>query len=479
MTFRPRFFSKRPCPVGARCHCAAGERAIVRSFREGPGRGLVTHALRELATVLLVVAGGLVSTAFAETERPPAGDLTQEVEQLRQELDTAKREYADRLAALEARLAALQGIPSTAPIPAPEIAAPPPAAAAPPQAPVPTGAEGGGGPTGSLPVYGGGGAGASKVFNPDISAIGDFIGAAGTSPGGGEPSLELHEAEVGLQAVVDPYARADFFLTWSKGSADVEEAYITFPTLPGDFIMKVGKMRDVFGKVDGMHNHVLPFTDRPLVTKNLTGGEDGLADAGITVSHLIPVGVFLEATGQIYRGQSNIFQAPSRGDLAYVGHLRLYQDVSESSNIDLGGSFASGHNGVGPDTTTRLIGADATFRYKPLRRAIYTHVLARAELVWSRRQDSLGYQNAFGAYGYLEYQFARRWFAGARYDISDRAALAGLRDKGGSFVLTYWPSEFSQVRGQYRHTDFAEGLKANEFLFQFQFSIGAHGAHAF
>jgi len=45
--------------------------------------------------------------------------------------------------------------------------------------------------------------------------------------------------------------------------------------------------------------------------------------------------------------------------------------------------------------------------------------------------------------------------------------------------VTYWPSEFSQVRGQYRRTKYAVGDLANEFLFQFQFSIGAHGAHAF
>jgi hypothetical protein len=46
-------------------------------------------------------------------------------------------------------------------------------------------------------------------------------------------------------------------------------------------------------------------------------------------------------------------------------------------------------------------------------------------------------------------------------------------------MLTYWPSEFSQVRGQYRHIDYADGPAANELLFQFQFSIGAHGAHPF
>ena len=67
----------------------------------------------------------------------------------------------------------------------------------------------------------------------------------------------------------------------------------------------------------------------------------------------------------------------------------------------------------------------------------------------------------------------------ARYDWSERAINPLLKDKSGSAILTYWPSEFSQIRGQYRRTDYAEGVTANELLFQFLFSIGAHGAHVF
>ncbi len=66
-----------------------------------------------------------------------------------------------------------------------------------------------------------------------------------------------------------------------------------------------------------------------------------------------------------------------------------------------------------------------------------------------------------------------------RFDYADRATNPYLTDKGGSLILTYWPSEFSQVRGQLRRTRYAEGVTANEFLFQFLFSIGAHGAHPF
>jgi hypothetical protein len=347
---------------------------------------------------------------------------------------------------------------------------------------VPPGAEGAGGPSDPLPVYGGGAA-SSKVFNPDIAVIGDFLGAAGKNDSQfATPSLELHEAELSLQAIVDPYARADFFLTFSNEEVGVEEGFVTFTSLPANLLLKVGKMRASFGKANQMHNHVMPWTDRPLVTQDLVGGEEGISDAGLSLSRLIinPI-LFLEATAEVYRGESpELFSAPERHDLTYVGRLRGYRDVTESTNLDVGGSFARGTAKEGEGLHTSLIGADVTLRWRPLRRAIYRRLLARTELVWSRRDlVTAEPAHAFGLYGSLEYQFARRWFAGLRYDHSERADDPSLVDKGGSAVLTYWPSEFSQIRGQYRHTSYAEGIKADEFLFQLQFSIGAHGAHTF
>jgi len=417
-------------------------------------------AMAVTLSIASTVGGAGRPLSAAEAQEPAAVTSKDELAGLRSQLEALKEDYTTRLAEIEARLDALQ----------PPIQA---------EAAVPGGAGPAASPPASLPIYGGAAA-SSKVFNPDIAVIGDFIGAAGKSPGGGEPSLDMHESEVSFQAVVDPYARADFFLTFGPDEVGVEEGFITFPTLPGGLAMKVGKMRDAFGKVDAMHNHVMPWTDRPLVNRNLVGGEDSLADAGISVSRLIPnPWLFLEVTGQVYRGESAVFKAPTRGDLAYVSHLRAYRDLSESSNLDLGGSFAYGHNGVTSDSTTRLLGIDATYRWRPLRRSIYTHVLGRGELIWSRRQDLPRSVDAFGAYGYLEYQFARRWFAGARFDYSDRADEPSVADKGGSLLLTYWPSEFSQVRAQYRHTRLGEGRTTNELLFQFLFAIGAHGAHAF
>jgi hypothetical protein len=444
-----------------------------------------------------IVAGLLTgpSPAFAQD----AQALRQEIDQLRRDFEALKQQYGDRLTALETKLAVTEGTPPPAAAAAEQ---PPTAQAQPPTtqptAQVPAGAEGAGGPSGSLPVYSNA-AGGSKVFNPDIAVIGDFLGAAGKNevhpdpfgPGSEPRALQMHESEASFQAVVDPYARGDFFISFGEEGVELEEGYVTFTALPGGLLARVGKMRGAFGKVNALHNHVLPWADRPLVTNNLVGGEDGISDAGISVAKLIPnPWLFLEATGQIFRGDSGpeeqpLFHASKRSDVSYVGHVRAYHDLTEDSNLDFGFSYSRGHNATGQLETdpggfvTDLYGLDATLRWRPLQRSIYRSFVGRTEWIWSRRDQVNGLQSGTGMYVSGDYQFARRWFAGARYDRSNHADDASLLDTGGSLLLTFWPSEFSQVRGQYRRTNYAVGPTADEFLFQFQFSIGAHGAHPF
>ncbi len=77
---------------------------------------------------------------------------------------------------------------------------------------------------------------ARLLMLPDISAIGDFAAAYDTldvpywSPRSG-PHGDPHkvtplfqELELGLQSVIDPYARADIFLAFTPDGVDVEEA---------------------------------------------------------------------------------------------------------------------------------------------------------------------------------------------------------------------------------------------------------------
>ncbi len=395
----------------------------------------------------------------------------------------AKNDQEARLKALEERIRSLEAevqalksaqaaAPALAPAPAQQVVAPA-AVQAPAGAP--------GVPAGQLPVYGGATA-LAKALNPDVSVIGDFLASAGGNSIRPVPGLEMHESEVGFQAIVDPYARADFFISFGEEGVSLEEGYLTLTSLPGGLVAKVGKMRANFGKVNTIHNHALSWTDRPLVTENLVGGEDGINDAGFSLSRILPApkSIFLEATGEVYRGDSgDVFKSNRRSDVSVLGHLRGYRDLTESTNLDLGFSFARGHNDLGSNFRTRLYGADATFRWKPLRRAIYHSFLARSEFIWSQRQEIPGTERAFGFYTSGEYRLNRRWTLGARYDRSDRAREAGLTDSGFSALLTYWPSEFSQIRGQYRFARYAERADSNELRVQFLFSLGAHGAHPF
>jgi hypothetical protein len=437
----------------------------------------VSHRFLYAAFALVVL-----SATRASAQAAPPGQA--DAQALRSAIDDLKKDFEARLAALEARLAAIEGGQQPAAPAVPPAAPPPP----PPTASVPELV-----PPGASAAAAASGA---KVFNPDMAMIGDFLGTAGrvqTDPANHvtpAPAFEMHESEASFQAVVDPYMRADFFVSFGEEGVDLEEGYVTLTELPGGLLTRVGKMRAAFGKVNGLHNHVLPWADRPLVINNLVGGEDGIDDAGVSVARLIPnPWVFLEATGQVFRGDSGsdehpLYQTSERGQVSYVAHMRGYRDLSESTNLDLGASWSRGYNGSGlsqniNDLTTRLTGFDATLRWKPLRRAIYHSFVGRSEVIWSRREQPNGVQSGMGYYVSGDYQFARRWFAGIRFDGADRAYDSTLHDSGGSGVLTYWPSEFSQIRAQYRHTAYAIGPAANEFLFQFQFSIGAHGAHPF
>src|SRR5689334_13836551 len=95
----------------------------------------------------------------------------------------------------------------------------------------------------------------SNLLNPNISAIGWFQGQAGDvlDPPDAK-AFQLREVELGYQATVDPYSRADFFISVSPDEGiDVEEGYLTLLTLPAGLTAKVGKFRNNFGKFNRTH----------------------------------------------------------------------------------------------------------------------------------------------------------------------------------------------------------------------------------
>jgi hypothetical protein len=322
-------------------------------------------------------------------------------------------------------------------------------------------------------------------FNPQIAVIGNFLANVGNNPVQPSPAFQVEESEISFQAVVDPYARADLFLSFTNDGVEVEEGYVTFLALPWQTQAKAGKFKVQFGKINTLHLHVLPWADEPLPFTDilLQPQFDTWAAEGISVSKVIelPGDTFSEAYVQVLDGTSGggLFIAPSKSDLTYDGQYRVFRDFGDDHNLEASFSYAYGHNGTSLTNTTNLQNAALVYRWKPLQGRPYRSFILRSEYFWSQREQPDGKQKAQGFFVGADWQLARQWFTGARYEFSDRATNASLRDKGVAATLTFMPSEFSVLRAEYRRRDYAPGIVANEGFLQIQFAIGAHGAHPF
>jgi hypothetical protein len=331
------------------------------------------------------------------------------------------------------------------------------------------------------PASAGGSSQTANYFNPSVSVIGNFLAVGGSNPVENLPSASLRESELGLQAIVDPYARADFFISFGENDVSVEEGFVTFTSLPADLLVKLGRMRIAFGKINTLHLHVLPWPDEPLPVVNFLGGEEGWIGTGVSAAKLLPLpgDTFSEFTVQVLRGDGGPFVAAKRADLAYNGHYRVFRDLSDSTNLDLGLSYGSGPNSPVDSTRTSLGALDFTLRWKPLVQGNYRSATVRGEVMFSRHDDTTSSERANGWFLSGDYQLAKRWFVGARLEAAEHPDDSAVKDTGAAAILTFWPSEFSQIRTELRRRRYADTATANEVLFQVQFAIGAHGAHPF
>ena len=368
--------------------------------------------------------------------------------------------------------------------------------------------------------------GSFQSLNPDISVI--ATGAAGFSQraplllAGDDPDVKgslversagitLQELEVAFQSIVDPYFRADVFLTIPNlGGLEVEEAFLTTTSLP--FQVKAGVFRSAFGRQNGMHLHVQDFVERPLINAAYLGS-DGLRAPGAQLSWLLPVPFFLQLSSEVFSVSApdvvevGFPQAPSFGggrrtDLTYTGELKFFLPPSESFSILGGLNVASGispglaegdavsHRGA----RSTLYGADLYVKYKPPNQAVTYFSLAWTTEYFLRTLGSTAADDSLtdgGFYTQLVMQVARRWFIGLREDLLGLPSSdVQPRQSRSTLDLTFYPSEFSKLRAavQYDAVDSSAPRiqqlslpHVNNFaaFLQFEVAIGVHGAHKF
>ncbi|OGC91471.1 MAG: hypothetical protein A2142_04410 [candidate division Zixibacteria bacterium RBG_16_48_11] len=340
---------------------------------------------------------------------------------------------------------------------------------------------------------------ASNTFNPNISVVMDILSTFGNDQTLPTQAINVNEAEVAFQSVVDPYGRADVIISYSPadGAVEVEEAYFTWLTMPFSLQAKVGKFRSSFGKFNLTHPPETGLADRPLAALIFLG-EEGLASTGVSLSWLVPTsGLYLKLIGEVTTlweetpafstleidssGVEELVTSERKDDLGYLGRAETFFNISEASNLAIGTSFAASVNNPDGDLWTRLWGIDLIFRWKNPRRAVYRSVTWRAEALLNDREMPTGQENvtSFGIFSILDWQFSKRWHLGGRGDFSEFPETEGMNEKGGLGYITFTPSEFSLVSLQGRYVKRSDGKDDTAGFIKLTFNIGPHGAHPF
>jgi hypothetical protein len=325
----------------------------------------------------------------------------------------------------------------------------------------------------------------SLSFNPDIGVIGDFQGSY-ISKGEKNFDMYLNETEVSLQAAVDPYARADFFLSFArdpvtgKYGVEVEEGYVTTLSLPAKLQLKAGKFREAVGRINPTHPHALPFIDLPNAYVNLFG-QEGLNDEGVSLSWLVPNKAFYQEL--IFQTTSGFTESPafarSQGNhLIYLGHLKNFFTLTDNATLELGLTGISGPNDSA--RTTNIGSFDLTYKYKPVQMNTYHSLTWQSEFYYSRNNQTENHAvDAIGLYSYIQYQLAKRTFLTGRYDYGQKPYNSSITEQAYSLTFGWYATEFSKIEVEAKTTEDNIEPRFYQAWLRWIFVIGAHGAHQY
>jgi hypothetical protein len=373
-----------------------------------------------------------------------------------------------------------------------------------------------------------------QTLNPDISVILDTtpgyysdenVGKSGDDPQ--HTGFNIQELELAFQANVDPYFRADVFLTTNLQGFEVEEAYLTTSHLPWNLQIKAGIFRAQVGRQNTQHLHIQDFTRRPDINYTFLG-VDGLRAPAVEINWLVPKIPFY-----LVLGASALSVGPADNDLpvatfgggarynfTYLGYAKAFFSLNDATSIYPGFSIVTGNTSQtqtrpkqpGDDqcfslanimTATRtacdnfydlLYAFDLYLKWKPANQARSYASVAWTTEYFLRQIPELKIggvahpQTEGGLYTQVVVQFARRWFAGIRGQMLGAPSGALLTPLyGAAASLTCQFTEFSRLR-LYGEVQVPSQRQANGQLtystngaafLQLEASIGAHGAHPF
>jgi len=363
-----------------------------------------------------------------------------------------------------------------------------------------------------------------SIFNPAIGLVGETIfgyrgkGALQTGsdrPGGFD--VFQRSVELNAAAAVDPYAKAYAVINATadpvtgEAALGVEEAALQTTSLPWNLELKAGRFFGEFGRLGYIHDHELPFVNRPLALAQYIGGES--RTDGLQLNWLVPVEHYVSLTvgaGDQFGGDN---PPNAVGDFRHGSGLNYWSRLSTFFNLTPDIALEPGISGlwnpktdaqwadpgaanppfpaVNGNTFTqrerRLYGADLVLSYKPLSNNQFESVTWGTEVLYSDNRydvtDPSGSAlpsstvGSVGLYSYLTYKFHRQWSTGFLYEFLENEVNKQDKTFAYSPYITWSLSHWNQLRLQYTHTDHnaVSGLQSDNAVYlQWAWIIGAH-----
>ncbi len=369
-------------------------------------------------------------------------------------------------------------------------------------------------------------------FNPAIGLVGETIFSARSrgngdtgADGPGGFNVNQRSIELNVAAAVDPFAKGYAVINASADSATgeatmgVEEAALQTTSLPYNLELKAGRFFGEFGKLSYIHDHELPFVNRPLALDQYIGGES--RTDGAQLSWLPPLPHYVSVVagfGNGFGGDSPLANPGSYrtlGGFNYFGRISTYFDLTPSLQLETGISGL-----INPDTKDRggvdgivgsggvlmtekerrVAGFDMKLSYVPLSNNQFQRLDWGTEVLYSNSRyqvdpdgslapDPFGNPGAVsgdeffrdvgsvGLYSYVTYKWHRQWSAGFLFDFVENPADHNDKTFAYSPYITWALSHWNQIRLQYTHTEptGGSGRKPDDAVYlQWAWIIGAH-----
>lgn len=357
--------------------------------------------------------------------------------------------------------------------------------------------------------------------NPEEYELPGF--ALGGEAGLGEAGFGLGHTELTASANIDNlfYGQTTLAVGEHDGTSELEleEAFIQTIGLGNGLGVKAGRFFSALGYLNEQHDHAWDFADAPLIYRGLLGNH--LRNDGLQFSYIAPIDLFLQVGGELSNG--NAF--PAGGNTDGIGTWTLFAQIGGDIGVeqswqlglshwqahDIEGRTSGGHSHGGDAIETpafsgdsRITALDLVYKWAPGGNLKNQHFKLQFEyfdrresgevvLLGSDPLEVTAYQgHQTGWYAQAIYQFQPQWRTGLRYDQldsdnrADEAELLseagldneGLRPKRVSAMVEWLPSEFSRIRLQFNQDRSYEEADS-QVLLQYTHSLGSHGAHAY